>query len=93
MYHRKTKIIKTVRTKGKAGYLVWKSAEGQGDQDISLPFDLFEEFKIFLLFDSEVSAAKPLLIFKLKLNNNKYKTKKLLDSMKFFLTFYLNCTF
>ena len=30
-------IISNVRTKGKAGYLVWKLAGGQGDQDINLP--------------------------------------------------------
>ena len=74
-------IIKIVRTKGKAGYRVWKSADGQGDQDISLPFDLFEEFKNCFLFDTEVSVAKPLLISKSKLNNNKYKIKKLMESI------------
>jgi len=36
-YHCPITIIKIVRTKGKAGYLVWKFAGGQGDQDINLP--------------------------------------------------------
>ena len=36
-YHCPITIISIVRTKGKAGYLVWKLAGGQGDQDINLP--------------------------------------------------------
>ena len=37
MYHCPTTIINIVRTNGKAGYLVWKLAGGQGDQEINLP--------------------------------------------------------
>ena len=36
-YHWPIININIVRTKGKAGYLVWKLAGGQGDQDINLP--------------------------------------------------------
>ena len=35
-YHCPITTINIVRTKGKAGYLVWKLAGGQGDQDINL---------------------------------------------------------
>ena len=37
IYHCPITIIKIVKTKGKAGYLVWKFAGGQGDQEINLP--------------------------------------------------------
>ena len=37
IYHCPIIIINIVRTKGKAGYFVWKLAGGQGDQDINLP--------------------------------------------------------
>ena len=37
-YHCPITIINNVSTKGKAGYLVWKLAGGQGDQDINLPW-------------------------------------------------------
>ena len=57
-------MINIVRTKGKAGYLVWKLAGGQGDQDINLPCGSFVELKVFFLFGADVSVANPLLIFK-----------------------------
>ena len=79
-YHRKNTIISIVKTNGKAGYRVWKSAGGQGDQDISLPLGLFDTFKIFSFCGGDASVANPLLILKTKLNNNKNKKKvKLCD--------------
>ena len=57
-------MISIVRTKGKAGYLVWKLAGGQGDQDINLSCGSFVELKVFFLFGADVSVANPLLIFK-----------------------------
>ena len=55
-----------MRTKGKAGYLFWKLAGGQGDQDINLPWGSFE-ITFFLDFcDIELSVAKPLLIAQIK---------------------------
>ena len=77
-YHFKTTIIRIVKTNGKAGYRVWKSAGGHGDQDISLPLGLFGMSKEFFFFWGDVSVANPLLISKLKFNNNKSK-KKLSD--------------
>ena len=50
-YHRPTIMINTVRTKGKAGYFVWKLAGGQGDQDINLPWGSLEEATIFVFKD------------------------------------------
>ena len=55
-------MINIVRTKGKAGYLVWKLAGGQGDQDINLPWGPFVEFKVFFFFGADVSVANPLFI-------------------------------
>ena len=61
MYHCPITIINIVRTKGKAGYLVWKLAGGQGDQDINLPVGSWEE--IFLCFkDLDLLSANPLFI-------------------------------
>ena len=57
-------IIKIVRTKGKAGYLVWKFAGGQGDQDINLPLGSLETTLFFDFWDIEVTFANPLLIDK-----------------------------
>ena len=57
-------MINIVRTKGKAGYLVWKLAGGQGDQDISLPWVALEELSIIFFFGSGVFVANPLLIAK-----------------------------
>ena len=54
-------MINIVRTKGKAGYRVWKLAGGQGDQDINLPCGSLEE--IFLVFnDLDLLSANPLFI-------------------------------
>ena len=88
IYHFKITIINIVSTKGKAGYRVWKSLGGHGDQDISLPLDFFEVFKILLFFEVEFFVANPLLIFIAKLDNNKNKYKKLLVLIKFYLTFH-----
>ena len=51
-----------MRTKGKAGYLVWKLAGGQGDQDISLPWGSGVDANFLVLKDLEVLSANPLLI-------------------------------
>ena len=72
-------MINIVRTKGKAGYLVWKLAGGQGDHDINLPWGSFVEFKVFFFFGDNVSVANPLLISntKIYLNKNKKKVESL----------------
>ena len=62
IYHWPITIIKIVRTKGKAGYLVWKLAGGQGDQDINLPWILFEIALFFDFGDIELFVANPLFI-------------------------------
>ena len=54
-------MINIVKTKGKAGYLVWKLAGGQGDQDINLPWGSFKKF-FFDFLVIELSVAKPLFI-------------------------------
>ena len=54
-----------MRTKGKAGYLVWKLAGGQGDQDINLPLGSFEMTFFFVLWDIKLSSANPLLIIQI----------------------------
>ena len=61
-YHWPTIKISIVRTKGKAGYLVWKLAGGQGDQDINLPWASLEELSFFVFKDLYVLSANPLLI-------------------------------
>ena len=61
-YHWPITIINIVRTKGKAGYFVWKLAGGQGDQDINLPFGSFEITLGFDFLDIKLSVAKPLLM-------------------------------
>ena len=61
-YHCPITMINIVRTKGKAGYLVWKLAGGQGDQDISLPCGSFEVTFFFDFLDIKLSVANPLLI-------------------------------
>ena len=61
-YHWPITIIKIVRTKGKAGYLVWKLAGGQGDQDINLPWGSFEVTFFLDFLDIKLSVANPLLI-------------------------------
>ena len=66
-YHPPIIIINIVRTKGKAGYLVWKLAGGQGDQDINLPWDSLEISFFSVFWDVELFVLKPLLIFQIKL--------------------------
>ena len=61
-YHCPITMINTVRTKGKAGYLVWKLAGGQGDQDINLPCGSFEITFFFDFLDIKLSVANPLLM-------------------------------
>ena len=61
-YHCPIIKINIVRTKGKAGYLVWKLAGGHGDQDINLPWGSLEEINFFGFKDLEALYAKPLLI-------------------------------
>ena len=63
-YHWPITMINIVRTKGKAGYLVWKLAGGQGDQDINLPWASFEVAFFLDFFDIKLSVANPLLINK-----------------------------
>ena len=64
-------MINIVRTKGKAGYRVWKLAGGQGDQDINLPCGSFEITFFFDFLDTKLSVANPLLIRLNKFNSNK----------------------
>ena len=73
-------MIKIVRTKGKAGYFVWKFAGGQGDHDISLPWASLVEINFFVFKNLEVLSAKPLLIlFTIKFNINKNKKEERRD--------------
>ena len=65
-YHWPITIIKIVRTKGKAGYLVWKLAGGQGDQDINLPWGSFEITFFLDFLGIKLSVANPLLIIQIK---------------------------
>ena len=55
-------MINIVRTKGKAGYFVWKLAGGQGDPEINLPWGSFIKETFFELLNVLVSCANPLLI-------------------------------
>jgi len=55
-------MISIVRTKGKAGYFVWKLAGGQGDQDINLPCGSFDRAFFFDFLYVKSSVANPLLI-------------------------------
>ena len=66
-YHCPITMINIVRTKGKAGYLVWKLAGGQGDHDINLPWGSFEITFFLGFLDIKLSVANPLLINKIKL--------------------------
>ena len=66
-YHWPITIIKIVRTKGKAGYLVWKLAGGQGDQGINLPWGSFEITFFFDFLVIKLSVANPLLIIQIKI--------------------------
>ena len=75
-YHCPITMINIVRTKGKAGYLVWKLAGGQGDQDINLPWGS-SEITFFLDFlDIKLSVANPLLIVKNNIHFNKNVSKR-----------------
>ena len=67
-YHCPITMINIVRTKGKAGYRVWKLAGGQGDQDINLPCGSFGKTFFFDFLDIKLSVAKPLFINKIKLS-------------------------
>ena len=64
IYHCPITIIKIVKTKGKAGYLVWKFAGGQGDQEINLPWGSLEVNFFFDFGDTEFFVAKPFVIVK-----------------------------
>ena len=64
IYHCPITIISIVRTKGKAGYLVWKLAGGQGDQDINLPWGSLVITFFMDFCDTELSVANPLFITK-----------------------------
>ena len=66
-YHCPINTINIVRTKGKAGYLVWKLAGGQGDQDINLPWGSFEITFFFDFLDIKLSEANPLLMVQIKI--------------------------
>ena len=68
-------MIKIVRTKGKAGYFVWKLAGGQGDHDINLPCGSLGRSIFFDFFDTELLVANPLLIAQ-KINLILTRTKK-----------------
>ena len=69
-------MINIVRTKGKAGYLVWKLAGGQGDQDINLPWGSFEITFFFDFLVIKFSVANPLLIEQIKFYFNKDLPKR-----------------
>ena len=60
-------MINIVRTKGKAGYLAWKLAGGQGDQDINLPWGSFEKTLFLDFLDTKLSLANPFFIVQIKL--------------------------
>ena len=60
--------INNVRTRGKAGYRVWKFAGGQGDQDISLPLGPFGMIIFLALLEVKVFFANP---FPIILSKNK----------------------
>ena len=51
-----------MRTKGKAGYRVWKSAGGQGDHDMSLPWGCLIDFDFFIFEATKLSYENPLFI-------------------------------
>ena len=55
-----------MRTKGKAGYLVWKLAGGHGDQDINLPWGSLVTTLFFDFLGVELFDANPLLIVQIK---------------------------
>ena len=61
-------MINIVSTKGKAGYLVWKLAGGQGDQDINLPWGSLEITFFFDFLGIKLSVENPLLIIQINLS-------------------------
>jgi len=71
IYHCPTTIISIVRTKGKAGYFVWKLAGGQGDQDINLPWGSLRVNLFFDFWDTKLFVANPLFIIHIKIYLNK----------------------
>ena len=70
-YHCPITMINIVRTKGKAGYLVWKLAGGQGAQDINLPWGSWEINFFFDFLVIKFSVANPFLIEQIKLTLTK----------------------
>ncbi len=58
--------INNVRTRGKAGYRVWKFAGGQGDQDMSLLLGSFGVVIVFALLGDKIFFANPFPIILLK---------------------------
>ena len=87
-YHCPKNIINIVRTKGKAGYLVWKLAGGQGDHEISRPVGSLEITRFFDFWDIVLFVANPLFI-RNKFNTNKNLIKERLYNYGFlkFLVF------
>ncbi len=82
-------MINIVRTKGKAGYLVWKLAGGQGDQDINLPRESFRiAFFFDIFFDIKLSVANPLFIDQIKLILTKMYQKRVYFIMLNFSCFF-----
>ena len=75
-YHCPITMINIVRTKGKAGYRVWKLAGGQGDQDINLPWGSFEMIFFLDFLDIKLYVANPLLINQIKFYFNKDLPKR-----------------
>ena len=67
-YHCPITTINIVRTKGKAGYLVWKLAGGQGDQDINLLWVSFGLTFFFDFLETKLFVANPLLIIQIKIS-------------------------
>ena len=67
-YHCPITMIKIVRTNGKAGYLVWKLAGGQGDHEINLPCGSFGITFFLKFLGIKLSVANPLLIIQIKLS-------------------------
>jgi len=79
-------MINIVRTKGKAGYLVWKLAGGQGDHDINLPWGSFEMTFFFDFLEMKLSVANPLLI-----KQNKSNLTKTYQKCVYFIMLNFSC--
>ena len=81
-------MINIVRTKGKAGYRVWKLAGGHGDQDINLPCGSFEIIFFFDFLDIKLFVANPLLIDQIKFILTKtYQKSVYIYAVEFHLLF------